>query len=599
MKGSTRFNLLPVFFSLLLCMSCSGGGGGGSTVTFNVVMGPIVDADFTITTLKDPDVVIRSGVTSDAAALTEAGSITIDAITEIADMPLLVRVTGGFDVDADDDGIRDETPTPNETALEFVLPSPVDLETLRVVANPLLLFATDAVFDAIANATNPMGDSNLPPGYDPAADPEGIRTVLRRVARAIIREDVNGDGQVDWQDLVTFHPLVDREKSRIPWEYVVSIIERRFQDYTARLDLHYATTTYLDRGTLEPYDWDGSGDWRDDVVQESDRSFVLQFTTNKNGYTAKDLYDEQGERGGRVVFPDDTRVTYFYGYPCEDQQVEGQETDVSEVPLDLRCNHSDDSDLTAQAGGNITDPVNAPVGDYLVEYATADGQTHQENIYVFENSEQSFHPVPEINVDEEGRIASFSIRFEDDDGNILEDPPILRGAVHFQLWADVGTVNSVLRGESYYSDPFGNPSSVDSYAYQANINIIDPTAAFYPESNGHLIYLEDLVSVNIWCDGGDGVTRGNPYALMATELEPQMSACSVEGELLNVTYAPSQETGREVLAVRYKFDNDSDWTEEGGDSLSIPIDSALKVWLSVKDTSGYFTRPEVFDLSPP
>jgi len=588
-----------VALSTLIFMSCGGSGSGsGSTVTFNVVMGPIVDAYFTISTLEDPDTILREGTTQDAQDLTEAGSISIIEISEISDLPLLVTVTGGYDVDANDDGIRDDTPTPNETALQFVLPSPSDLETLRVVANPLLLFATEAVFQAIDSAANPFGDSNLSPDYDPAADPESVRTVLRRVARAIIADDVDGDGQIDWQDIVTFHPLADQGKSRIPWEHVVAIIERRFQDYEARLDLHYATTTYMDRGTLMPYDWDDSGDWRDDVVHEEDRSFVLQFSTNKNDYTAKDLYDAQGERGGRVVFPGDSLVSYYYGYPCEGQSPSGQENGVNEVPLDLRCNHADDSNLSAQAGGNVTDPVNAPVGDYLVEYTTSDGETHQENIYVFENSEQSFfHPVPELTVDDQGRITSFSIRFEDDAGNLLEDPPILWGAVHFQMWADVNTVSRVSRVEGYYTDPLGNPSSIDSYSYQAVINIIDPTAAFYPTSNGNLIYLEDLVSVNFWCDGGDGVTRANPYALMGPELLPAMIGFSTAGDQLDVVFTPSAETGRGVTAVKYKFD-DSAWVEVAGASLNVSIPGGtVKVWLSARDTSGYYTRPELHVLN--
>lgn len=598
MKTTKHLSMIFTVVAMLALLSCGGSGGGGTTVTFNVIMGPIVEADFTITTLQDRDTVLRSGITQDAPDLAQAGRITVTEITEIADMPLLVTITGGADVDADDDGVRDDSPTPNQTTLYFVVPSPTDLATLQVVANPLLLFATDAVFEAIDNAADPFGDTNLPADYDPAADPESIRTLLRRVARAIIAEDVNGDGQVDWQDLVTFHPLVDQEKSRIPWKYVVSIIERRFQDYSATLGLHYATTTYLDRGTLAPYDWDGSGDWRDDFVNEEDRSFVLQFTTSKNGYTSKDLYDGQGERGGRVVFPDGRLVSYFYGYPCEGDQVDGRESDVNEVPLDLRCDHSDDSPLSAQAGGNVIDPASAPVGDYLVEYTTADGETHQENIFVFQNSEQSFfHAVPQLTVDDQGRITAFSIRFEDDAGNLLEDPPVLSGAVHFQLWGSLDLVNSVARVPGYYTNLFGTPSDVECYVYQADINIIDPAAPFYPLNNGNLIYLEDLVSVNFWCNGGDGVTRANPYTLVAGGLLPGMSAFSMDGGLLEVVYAPSAETGRAVETVRYKFD-DGDWVEVPGASLSVPIpDGALAVWLSARDTSGYYTRPELHALN--
>lgn len=460
------------------------------------------------------------------------------------------------------------------------------------MANPLLLFATDYVFENIDSAATPLGGSNLPPGYDPAEDPESVRTVLRRVAKAIISEDINGDGIIDWQDLVSFHPLTDQTKSRIPWDYVVSVIERRRQAYFATLDLHYAVTTYMDKGTIEPYDWDGSGNWHDDIVREEDRSFVLQFETNKNGYTPQDLLNGQGDRGGSVTFPQGNVVTYYYGYPCEGQQISGQEIDVNEVPLDLRCVYSDNRMLTAQAGGNITNPAKAPVGDYLVEYATGDGLTHQENIYVFENKEKTFfYPIPEIKVDEEGRITLFSIRFEDEEGNILDDPPILRGAVYFQLWAPINAVNNVLRGGGYYSDPFGNPSDVDTYAYQADINLIDPTEGFFPMSNDNLIYLEDLASINFWCLGGDGVVRANVYSLLAPELQPQLSIFSIDNGQLDIAFSPSPETGREVVSIKYRFD-DSTWVEVSNSHCTVEIPAgALEVWLSAKDSSGYYTSP--------
>ena len=119
----------------------------------------------------------------------------------------------------------------------------------------------------------------------------------------------------------------------------------------------------------------------------------------------------------------------------------------------------------------------------------------------------------------------------------------------------------------------------------------------YPTSNGNLIYLEDLVSVNFWCDGGDGVTRANPYALMGPELLPAMIGFSTVGDQLDVAFTPSAETGRGVTAVRYKFD-DSAWVEVAGASLNVSIPGdAVEVWLSARDTSGYYTRPELHVLN--
>jgi hypothetical protein len=62
---------------------------------------------------------------------------------------------------------------------------------------------------------------------------------MRRVAKALIKEDVDGDGTIGWQDIVSFHPLTDQSKSRMPWGYVVEDIDRKMQGYDADLDVRY------------------------------------------------------------------------------------------------------------------------------------------------------------------------------------------------------------------------------------------------------------------------------------------------------------------------------------------------------------------------
>jgi hypothetical protein len=90
---------------------------------------------------------------------------------------------------------------------------------MTIVANPLLLYASRHVIE------NVWGEALV--SVDDFSDPLTIRTLMKRVAKALIKEDVDGDGTVDWQDIISFHPLTDQGKSRIPWGYVIDDIERQ------------------------------------------------------------------------------------------------------------------------------------------------------------------------------------------------------------------------------------------------------------------------------------------------------------------------------------------------------------------------------------
>jgi hypothetical protein len=441
----------------------------------NVVLGPIVGAHVTIMALDDRNQVIAEGQTRDDDQLFASGGISVVIPKEYEDTPLYVRISGGIDIDADDDGIRDQEPTVNNTDLEFVVPNAEALNNLQMntVFNPLLLFASQYVLE------------NIYQGYEVTV--ENVTTVLRRVARALIVEDVDGDGQIGWEDIVCFHPLVDQHKSRIPWEYVINSIERNRADYYAGLELHYAKSYYLDPGTEgrpQPYDWDGSGTWKDDpLLDYHDASFVIQFRTNKNGYTIQDFIDgQEGElRGGSVAFPDNALVSYYYGYPCGDDGFYGEEHGVSSVPLDTRCAQVDGS-LSVQVGGNMVSPENAPTGAYQVNYRTGDNQEHQEVLYVFENSENAdFFVIPELTIDAHGRIEKFKLRFEDAEGTILDDPPFLSGSFNFQLWGTISQVNQQVRGDGFYTIPFqGSSEEVERGIYQAQVDLVNPTAEYIP-----------------------------------------------------------------------------------------------------------------------
>ena len=596
-KARNRFiNNLPylflvgvIAFGLMTIVGTGGGGGGGSRtiIQLNVVMGPIVGANVFVYPLDNRNLEIASGITEDSEDINEAGHVSLEIPPEYSETPLLLRVIGGVDIDTDDDGVRDAEPTDNDITLEVAVPTAAELEGMRVVANPLLLYASGYVL------SNFQGESNIPEGYEPATDPEAVRNVLRRVAKALLKEDIDGDGTIDWQDIVSFHPLTDKDKSRIPWDYVLDEIERSRQEYYSSLTLWYARSFHRDPGTLAPFDWDGDGDWKDDLRDEHESSFTLQFYTNKNGYTVQDLLDGQGNRGGSVTFPEGSTVSYFWGYPCNgDYGISGSEEDVNEVPLDIRCNPNTEGNLNAQVGGNITSPQCAPVGEYVINYRTGDDNEHQEKLYVFENSAESFfYAIPEIEVDDEGFIEKLNLRFEDKDGYILEDPPILAAWLHFQLWATVDKVNEIVREEGYYTGVFGQPDNIDEFVYRGFVSLVTPTAPLYPTNNSHKIYYEDLIGITLCFIGGDGVFRAYAFDHNTSELYPQLEEWYFDGEKVTVKFTPSTETGRDVVSIRYKFDS-GEWMEEAGATLTLAVPGgASKFYVTAKDTAGFYRYP--------
>jgi len=247
-KSLSYFLAHCVVFIGLVCIvpSCVGGGGGSSSeatddthtdtgvVPLSVILGPIINATVRAYPLTDISHEIDSGTKQDSEDLDEAGKVDLYVPDEYNETPLYIIVEGGEDIDATDDGVRDEYPTVNNITLEFVFPTPDDIKDLQIIANPLLIFASGYVLQ------------NVWRNNEAITDPEEVRMIMGHVAKSLIgkdlnkngildeSEDVKVDGAIDWKDIVSFNPLEDSEKSIIPWDYVLEFIERiRSNNYSS------------------------------------------------------------------------------------------------------------------------------------------------------------------------------------------------------------------------------------------------------------------------------------------------------------------------------------------------------------------------------
>ena len=329
---------------------------------------------------------------------------------------------------------------------------------------------------------------------------------MRRVAKALIAEDVDGNNEIDWKDITSFHPTYDKTKSRIPWDYLLEDIARERREYFANLDISYYRSFSMDPINLEPIDKDNDGNWRND----DERSFDLYFSTNKNGYTMRDVIEGIGLRGGSVTLPGSALFSYNW-YHCDQDGNVISETvlDDPTPPLFLQCMPSlDDMEnhLFSLVGGGVTAPLTVPVGEYTIVYKTGDGLEHQEILYVYENTDETyFLAYPLFETDDDGFLVSISLRFEDTTGNILEDPPILGGTIYLQLKEPVDTINQQVRGEGFYAALQDDPAGW--YVFVEDLDIFSPAIDLYPENNGHRIYMEDIGIINLPIYTGDGVQR--------------------------------------------------------------------------------------------
>jgi hypothetical protein len=564
-------------------------GAGSDIIEITAVMGPIIGANVWIAPINEQDHMLASGITEDSEDLNEAGHVSLEVPEEYGETPLYIRVDGGVDIDVNDDGVRDQTPTSNDITLEFAVPTPADIEGMTIVANPLLLYASRHVI------RNVRGD--VPTGVDDFSNPLTIRTLMKRVAKALIQEDVDGDGTVDWQDIISFHPITDQGKSRIPWGYVIDDIERLRQEYFTILEVGYNSPYFIDPMNQEHIDIISDGDYPGGRLPEYDM-ISIGFGTNKNNYTIQDLVDGQGLRGGRVILPDNQKFSYIWYEPTTGFEV--IEVDDYEPSLWIDPGIAYEFphlSLGGLVGGWIFEPKEAPVGGYTIEYSTGDGQQHSETLYLHENRvETYFSIIPTIEVEEGGFINRIDLRFEDENSNVLEEPSILGGEIMIFTWGNsVEDVNSLVRGEGYYTTIEGRQSLT---LYNQGISLLSPTTPHFPMNNGHKIYYEDADHIVVYFEAGDGVRRGIDMWPTYPKLYPRLGLHSIENGKVTVPFHPSTITNREVVSIRYKFDN-SEWGEVSGDTLTVDIpNGATTLYVTAKDAAGFYMYdPYELDLT--
>ena len=184
------------------------------------LLGPLSKANFDITLLGETTPIV-SGTTTlgDGDNVTSAGLIRVpqDTIDNIVPGMYVIAVTGGTDIDYDDNLVWDETPTPNRGTLHA--------------------FVNDTQFangDFKVNILTDMVYSNLIDEITVDINQTELESQIKIKAKQLLKDDpygdVNGNGVIDGDDILAWNPAADKNKLRVHYDRVIGLIADKVLD---------------------------------------------------------------------------------------------------------------------------------------------------------------------------------------------------------------------------------------------------------------------------------------------------------------------------------------------------------------------------------
>lgn len=192
------------------------------------LLGPIVNANVDIFALTDLDIAQCSMISSSYSNNLElAGVIEIPTDCIAPDELHLIVVSGGEDVDIDDNGEVDTTPTPMQGKLHaFVSQAQLNEGTFNV------------------NVLTELAYQRTKLSLLSEKDIASLTTQLSHIARQLLREDVNADGVINANDLGAWHPRLDQDKYARSPDQLASVISKLHQGEALEFDLTAITSPY-------------------------------------------------------------------------------------------------------------------------------------------------------------------------------------------------------------------------------------------------------------------------------------------------------------------------------------------------------------------
>lgn len=173
-------------------------GAGGTQGRHLAALGPLAGAAVTVSPLNQPAAIVGVATTDDTGFF----SLFLDeALGNLDNEWLLVQVTGGLDTDANDDGVRDATPTTNLGTLKMLVRG----KTLKEKS-----VATSVLSDVFYRSVQ---------AYLDVLPPETLERVLEELAFSALTGDIDGDGFVSYDDILSFNPTRATDKAKLAIDY--------------------------------------------------------------------------------------------------------------------------------------------------------------------------------------------------------------------------------------------------------------------------------------------------------------------------------------------------------------------------------------------
>ncbi len=181
--------------------SAGGGGDGGSTGT--ALLGNLAGATVEVFRIDDDGslVSVYQTTTSSGSTLSQMGRFDTRASSLADDGLYVFQISGGMDWDADDDGVMDTSPTTNDGVIRAV-----------ALGSEVKACGDDFTVTWLSELQYRYLAKYLKYDYDPAE----FLTMRDELARAVLAADVDGDGDVDQQDVLKFVPSRDKADKPAP-----------------------------------------------------------------------------------------------------------------------------------------------------------------------------------------------------------------------------------------------------------------------------------------------------------------------------------------------------------------------------------------------
>ncbi|MGQ0619213.1 MAG: choice-of-anchor U domain-containing protein [Panacagrimonas sp.] len=181
---------------------------GGADGWNLAALGPLAGATVTVAPLNMPQTVIAMATTNENGFFSLMPDPNADDPTGLGPEDsyfetqlLVVTVEGGMDIDANDDGVRDTTPTPNQGALKLLVLGS-RLKTTSVSVSIL----SDMVYRTLES-------------YLDTLPQRAIEQELERLAYALLKGDIDGNGAISYNDITAFNPTRAADKAKLEVNY--------------------------------------------------------------------------------------------------------------------------------------------------------------------------------------------------------------------------------------------------------------------------------------------------------------------------------------------------------------------------------------------